>query len=207
MRYDSLRGYWDSFPLRTRLLFLGMVLYLTYFLIRSYLVGDVEFFYYSVVLFILFIFLFFNYHELRMSVTVLIGLAAMGLLHFLGGLVAIGGTRLYDLWLIPLLMRYDNLVHSFSVFVLTFLAYNLLRPNFKFRRRVSVFHFSLLLFLVVMGLGAISEVFELAGIVWFGATGVGDYFNNARDLVFNAVGSLGACLILARYEWVKLGRK
>jgi hypothetical protein len=210
MVFDRLKAYVDTFPFRTRLLFGVMLLYLFYFVFRAWSKGNEEFFYYAAVLFLLFFFVFFYYHELKLSSTLLAGMAAMGLFHFLGGAVIVNGTRLYDLWLLhlgPVAFRYDNFVHAFGVFVLTFLAYHLLRPHFTIRRPVSIFHFAFLLFLVVMGIGAVSEVVELSAVVWLGADGVGDYFNNAFDLVFNGIGSLAACFLIARYERSMLKEK
>ena len=52
-----------------------------------------------------------------------------------------------------------------------------------------------------MGVGAGAEITELLAVVFFDASAaVGDYYNNAIDLVFNLLGSLTACGYLIIYH-------
>lgn len=208
MGYRSWKAYFDSFPLKTRLLFLGMVLYLGLFTLISYLAGNEEFLFYAAVMFCFFVFIVSSYHRLRLTTPIMVGIAFHWFLHFLGGTVYVHGVRLYDTTLLPLnqyIIHYDNMVHTVGVFVLTFIAYNLLRPHFRLRDRTALVQFSLLLVLVVMGIGAFAEIGELVAVLFFHAgKTVGDYFNNAFDLVFNATGSILACIVIAQIERRKI---
>ena len=195
-----MRKHIASFPFKTRMVFMAMVMSLLIFGVIFVLAGNSEFVYYSLVSFLFFLFIISYYHKLKLTATLLIGIALHWLLSFMGGTLYVGETRLFDVWILPF-VRYDNIVHTFGVFILTFVAYNLLRPHFKLKDKVSLFHFSLLLFLIVMGLGAVAEIVELLAVLWLGAAAtVGGYFNNAYDLVWNGIGSVSACLLIARYE-------
>lgn len=201
VRYASWRAYFRSFPLQTRLVFLAMFLYLFCFTLISYFSGNNEFFFYAVVFFSFFTFIVSYYHKLRMTNWLLSLIAIHWLLHFLGGFLYFGGTRLYDLWLIGHFLKYDNVVHMFGVFLGTFIVYNLLRPHFKLSNKIALFHFSVLLVLVVMGIGALAEIGELIAVLFFhAAQTVGGYFNNAFDLVWNLTGGTLACLVISHYE-------
>ncbi len=190
-----------SFSFKTRLVFFFMVLSLFIFSVVFVLSGNGEFMYYSLVMFAFFLFIVSFYHKLRLTEPLIGGIAIHWLLSLMGGTLYFGGTRLYDLWLLPPWVKYDNVVHVFGVFILTFVAYNLLRPHFAIRSKTALLHFSLLLFLIVMGLGAVSEIMELGAVLWLGAAKtVGDYFNNAFDLVWNATGSIVACVTISMYE-------
>lgn len=39
-----------------------------------------------------------------------------------------------------------------------------------------------------MGVSAVNEIIELSAVVFFNSSGVGDYYNNALDMVFNLAG-------------------
>lgn len=211
MPYSNVKEYFASFPRMTRLLFGFIFVDLFFFSIYTYRHKNAEFFYYSVIIFIVFLLVVFNYHKLHLTEWLIAGFALHMLLHFLGGTVYINGTRLYDLTLIPVnqwIFHFDNLVHAFGVFLLTFLAYNLLRPHFKLEQKSSLFPFALLLFLIVMGIGACSEVVELGAVLWLNAANtVGDYYNNAFDLVMNGLGALLACLVISWLEYRRINGK
>lgn len=118
------------------------------------------------------------------------------LLHMCGGYVHIGGTRLYDLVLLPLagapyhVLRYDQFVHAFCYFMIggllsglvAHVAAPLAAPWLK----------RLLVVLAALGVGALNEIIEFSAVACFGTDGVGDYFNNALDNVFNALGAIAA---------------
>ncbi len=200
MEYKRMQRHFASFPRMTRLVFMGVVLSLFIFGVIFVLSGNGEFVFYSFLSTLFFIFIVSYYHRLRLTETLLLGIVLHWLLSFMGGTLYLGETRLFDLWLFPFL-RYDNIIHAFGVFVLTFIAYNLLRPHFKLKNKIALFHFSILLFLIVMGLGALAEIIELSAVLFLDAGDtIGGYLNNAFDLVWNGVGSLCACLLIARHE-------
>ncbi|MDD5705584.1 MAG: DUF2238 domain-containing protein [Kiritimatiellae bacterium] len=117
-------------------------------------------------------------------------------LHMCGGFVHLGGTRLYDAIIWPLagapyhILRYDQFVHAFCYFMIG----GLLR-TLTARLAAPGASKALLLTMTVLaalGVGALNEIVEFAAVACFSTDGVGDYFNNALDNVFNAVGALCA---------------
>jgi hypothetical protein len=127
-----------------------------------------------------------------------VGLSLLGLLHILGGKVYIEGIRLYDFYLIPGIIKYDNFVHATASFIFSFMSYALIKPFIDPELKVRPFMLYLIIFLTTMGIGSINEVIEYFAVIYLNVENwVGDYFNNARDLVFNAIGSIVACLYMA----------
>ena len=121
------------------------------------------------------------------------------LAHFLGGSLKINGIKLYDTVLFnitgaPLyILRYDQIIHTFCYLVLAFFIYALVKKiSGKNANRWAI---GIVAVLAAEGLGAINEIIELLTVVFFNSTGVGDYFNNALDLVFNLIGAIIAVLI------------
>lgn len=156
--------------------------------------GNYEFLTYTVTIGILIYFLawtdkFFSYSELAKW-----GFTAWLFLHLSGGFFYFGGTRLYDIVLIPLvgdpyhILRYDQLMHIFSYFILTMFTYFMI-ASFAVKKTKPVI-IGTAAFLAGMGIGAINEIIEFSTVIMFKSTGVGDYYNNALDSVFNAVGAL-----------------
>jgi hypothetical protein len=131
----------------------------------------------------------------RFSVPVLWGVSLVGLGNMLGGVLLIDGEPLY---VAPFIgpMRYDKFFHAAASFVMFFVAWAATE-----RFAGTGYHFGglvLTTFLVTMGGGAVVEIAEFIGsTVGGGAVNVGDYGNNALDLVANAVGAaLGVGLFL-----------
>ena len=127
----------------------------------------------------------------------MIGLSLAQLIHVLGGNLYVGSTRLYDYWIIDGLIRYDNVVHLFTSIILTFVVYDMLKNYLHEKMHYSRTILILLLVLIVSGIGAFNEIMELGAVLFFHAQDrVGDYLNNAFDLVFNLIGVLVGSLIL-----------
>jgi len=153
-----------------------------------------EFVIYTAVIVLFFSLIFAAQRKVEFSQTVLWGLTAWGFLHMIGGHVFVGGKRLYELILLPLLpeyeiLKYDQFTHMFGFGVATLAAYHLLRPHLKDRphgwRTLSA-----LVFLMGMGLGALNEVLEFLVVLVAPASGVGGYLNTALDLSFNMLGAV-----------------
>jgi len=124
------------------------------------------------------------------------------LLHVLGGSLSINGVRLYDTILInfigaPLhILRYDQVVHAFCYFIITTFAYSIM-VSFA-GKKTNKITIAVLALLIGMGVGAMNEISEFNAVIFSGAAEkVGDYYNNALDLVFNFLGSLISVLILS----------
>ena len=148
------------------------------------------------------IFIIVLYHKkAHLTYHILIGLTIGGALHIFGGNIYLGTTRLYDYWLIPHYFKYDNLVHTFNTFVATFVIYSLLKPHLDKKLDHNSFLLGLLLVLITMGLGAFNEILEFGAVIFLGAAKqVGNYFNNALDLVFNLIGSSLAVIRIIIYH-------
>ena len=124
-------------------------------------------------------------------------LAVWAVLHLLGGLWHVSDDVgvLYNLWLIPERLKFDQLVHGYGFGTATWVAWQGLRHGLR-EPRPSVG----LVFLAVcagMGLGALNEVVEFFATLLVPETNVGGYVNTGWDLVSNLVGaSLAGLAIL-----------
>ena len=174
------------------------IIYILIFSVFSLMHQNYEFIYYSIVLLILVNFIMQLHKRMLFAGYILVGLSIVGFIHILGGNVYIDGVRLYDYYLISDIVRYDNLVHAASSFIFTFVSYALIKPYIDPDLKVRPFSLYMIMFFSTMGIGAINEVIEYFAVIWLDVGAwVGDYYNNALDLVFNGVGSLLACFYMA----------
>lgn len=134
-------------------------------------------------------------------------LSLWGLAHMAGGLMPVpaawpieGRSRvLYNLWLVPQVLKYDQLVHAYGFGVVTWVCWLGLRGAFA-RRGVAVHPTLGLLTLCAtagMGFGAANEVVEFVATRVLPETNVGGYVNTGWDLVSNTVGCVAAALLLS----------
>ncbi|MFW6119072.1 MAG: DUF2238 domain-containing protein [Planctomycetota bacterium] len=163
-----------------------------------------EFVIYGLVIVFFFALIVVGQRRVEFTPFVLWGLTVWGLMHMAGGTVFLGGRRLYDVLLVPIMpsveiLKYDQLVHMVGFGFATLVAYHLLRPNLR-ERPVSWKTLSVIVLLAGMGLGALNEVVEFVVTVVVPESGVGGYLNTALDLVFNTVGALLAV------AWINLQR-
>lgn len=129
---------------------------------------------------------------------VLIGTSIWGLMHMAGGSVYINGTRLYDLILIPLvnkysILRYDQFVHLYCYVFVTLIVFYIF--TYYLKKDYNKLIISVFVVFIGMGIGALNEIIEFSAVLLLGNTGVGDYYNTAFDLVFNAIGAIIAVII------------
>jgi len=174
--------------------------YLILFTIIAMFRNNYEFIFYSIVLSILIVVVIHIHNRFYLPVLVMIGLSIGGLLHFMGGSIVLDGTRLYDITLIRF-VQYDNFVHLFNSFVATFVFYNLLARHFRKPLVHERALFSVILILLVSGLGAMNEIVEFGAVLFLDAAEtVGGYYNNSLDLVYNLLGAVGALWIISKYH-------
>lgn len=187
--------------LKLKIVSIFTALYLISFTIITLLYKNYEFLYYIIIIGI-FIGIIIHYHKsFHLTPHIIISLSILGFMHFAGGIFHPFGIRLYDLHLIKNIFRYDNLIHSLGIFIATFVGYNLFKPHLSTKIKNNVVLLSLILILIAMGTGAFVELIEFSAVVFLGAAErVGDYFNNALDLVFNLVGSIIACFFIVHYH-------
>lgn len=179
------------------------VVYLAAFTYNGVIHGNIEFLYYTFLLGILIYLVIYLHHQLHLGFFILFNLSVLGFLHLLGGNYYLAnGIRLYDISIIPFIFYYDNFIHSYAAFIGTLALYSLF-INFlgtQIKKRFPII--ALLLVLMALGMGSIVEVVEFFAVVVFGATErVGDYYNNALDLLFNTIGSLLATFVIYFYQY------
>jgi len=187
---------------RGKLAIYAYILILSLFTLFFVIKQNYEFLLYTVVLGI-FIFAIaktdkiFNYSNIAKW-----GLTLWLFLHLSGGSFYIGQTKLYDLVLIKLIgepyniLRYDQLIHFYCYVVITLLFFPIILSFCK--KNPNKFLLGLTLTLAGLGIGAINEIIEFSTVALFGTTGVGNYTNNALDLVFNLIGAFSATMICLR---------
>jgi hypothetical protein len=189
--------------------------YTLVWLIASILLRNSEFLFYVAVMAALILVVAQVHLRVRFHLAALWGLALWGLLHMAGGLMPIpeswprGGASpvLYNAWLFPGWLKYDQLVHAFGFGLTTWICWQGLQRAFE-RRRAEVSPTAGLLTLCAsagMGLGAVNEVVEFAATLLLPGTNVGGYQNTGWDLVANLVGCVLAAVAI-RAAWPTPGR-
>ena len=117
-------------------------------------------------------------------VDVAYALSACGLLHLMGGLLP-GEPVLYETWLVPHILKYDQAVHFTISAVVTVAA----------SRTLGVRPIVAVAIALAAGLG--NELFEvLSSLRFTGDVYVGGATNAAWDLVFNVFGAATAAVVL-----------
>lgn len=134
-------------------------------------------------------------------------LAGWGLVHMAGGLVSVPGSWpyngpndvLYSLWLVPNLLKYDQIVHVFGFGVTTWLWWEIIRNGIEMRyghKLIPTFGLVSLCIAGGMGFGAFNEMVEFIATLTLPETNVGGYENTGWDLVSNLIGSVLAGLLI-----------
>ncbi len=152
--------------------------------------GNFEFLYYLAVMAALVAAVLALHKRVRLSGGALWGLSLWGAAHMAGGLVPVGDAGvLYNLWLIPGGLKYDQVVHALGFGLTTWVCWQALRS------RLSVpypsFGMAVLCAAAGMGFGALNEVIEFVATLTMAETNVGGYQNTGWDLVANLSGSVG----------------
>ncbi len=161
--------------------------------------GNKEFVFYIVVMVALIALVLTVHRKVGLTTLTLWGLSLWGFLHMAGGLVSIGdGKVLYNWWLVPDRLKYDQVVHAFGFGVTTWVCWQAMRRNLADPRP----RFGPLFLCVAagMGFGAMNEIVEFIATLTMPETNVGGYINTGWDLVSNAVGATVAALLIARFD-------
>jgi len=131
-------------------------------------------------------------HWARWPVHALWAMSLVGLGNMAGGVLLVDGNALYMAEVLGPL-RYDKVFHALAGGAMVIVAWEAMK-----RWSDGIHHLGgqlLLTWLVVMGGGAVVEIGELIGSTMSGVN-VGDYANNALDLVANGTGAaLGVALV------------
>lgn len=201
------RGSLPRFSL-AELIVLGFnVLYLAVALAASFVRQNREFVFYFAVMCLLLAALLAIHMRARLPLAALWCLSVWGLAHMAGGLMIVpeswpvaGESRvLYNLWLVPGLLKYDQLVHAYGFGVVTWICWQLLARAFAARGVELQPTFGLLTLCVAagMGFGAANEVVEFIATLTLPETNVGGYENTGWDLVANTVGCVLSATAIA----------
>lgn len=157
-------------------------------------VGNTEFMYYVKVMVVLMMVVAIVHMRVRLTTPTLWMLSIWGLAHMAGGLVHVGEPAgvLYNFWLLGEAngrgIKFDQLVHAYGFGVTTYVCWQCFRPALASPR--PTIGLALLAALASAGLGALNEIVEFTATQIMDKTNVGDYENNAWDLVFNMAGAL-----------------
>ena len=185
------------------------LLYMLAWMIAAVVIGNSEFVFYLVVMCVLIVLVGLVHRQVRFHIAALWGLSIWGLAHMAGGLMPIPSSWpilgeshvLYNWWIVPGLLKYDQLVHAFGFGLVTWICWQCLRTSFNNRGMDVRPSFGLLTLCVAagMGFGAANEVVEFVATLILPGTNVGGYSNTGWDLVANSCGAIiAAGLILIR---------
>ncbi len=180
--------------------------YMTVSLVAAVIAGNQEFVFYFAVMCILIVAAGVVHWKMRLHVASLWGLAIWGLAHMAGGLMPLPASWpihgeahvLYNAWIVPGMLKYDQVVHAYGFGLMTWICWQLLARAFA-RRGVTVQpSFGLLVLCLAggMGFGAMNEVVEFIATLLLPNTNVGGYVNTGWDLVANLTGSTIAAVAL-----------
>jgi uncharacterized membrane protein YjdF len=187
--------------LALKIMFWFTIGYLLLFTTLAMANRNYEFLYYTVIMSTLLLIVVLYHKKIHLSASVMAGLTLLGAMHIFGGNVEVAGTRLYDFWFITDFLKYDNVVHFVGSFVAAFVGYNMLNPHLDRKIRHSPILLSILIILIVSGIGAMNEVLEFGAVIYLNAADqVGDYLNNARDLLYNLWGVVVACFFIMTHH-------
>jgi len=169
--------------------------------------GNAEFIFYIVVMAVIVLGLLAVHRRVGLSHGLLWCLSLWGLLHMAGGLIPIPKSWhtedvpsvLYNLWLIPETLKYDQVVHAYGFGITTWLCWQALSARVLDEHGYPLRPTAGLMVLCTaagIGFGALNEVIEFFATLTLPKTNVGGYVNTGWDLVANLVGSGAAALII-----------
>ncbi len=146
------------------------------------------------------------HRRVSLALASLWGMSVWGLLHLAGGLVAVpedwpisGLPVLYSWWLIPDVLKFDNVVHTYGFGMTTWVCWQGLASSLSDPGqpvRITVGRLTLAA-AAGQGFGALNEVLEFVVTLIVPNTNVGGYVNTGWDLVCNLLGSVVAVVVIA----------
>lgn len=180
--------------------------YMLVSLIAAIRLKNPEFVFYLLVMGVLIAVVFCVHVKMKLHIAALWGLSVWGLAHMAGGLMPIPNSWpikgesfvLYNLWLVPGLLKYDQLVHAFGFGLITWICWQGLGKAFN-KHGIGVEPtFGILTICVAcgMGFGAANEIVEFIATIALPNTNVGGYINTGWDLVANFAGCLMAAMMI-----------
>jgi len=185
--------------------------YLLVAVVFAFVRGNLEFVFYIGVMAVLIAAVLVVHRRVQLLPATLWCLSVWGLLHMAGGLVHVPASWpvngdsnvLYNLWLVPERIKFDQFVHAYGFGVATWVCWQGLCAAFGGGERSAVRPTPGLLVLVAaagMGLGALNEVIEFAAVLLLPDTNVGGYMNTGWDLVANLLGCVAAAVLIYTFS-------
>jgi hypothetical protein len=158
--------------------------------------GGYEFLFYIAVVAAITLVVTLLHRRISLSHASLWALLAWAGLHMAGGMWPVPPPAgvLYNFWLIPGVLKYDQLIHAYGFGVTAWICWQALCALTRGREASPLLLVGSAL--SAMGLGALNEVIEFAATKLVEKTNVGDYDNNAWDLVFNMLGAVISVLVI-----------
>jgi hypothetical protein len=126
----------------------------------------------------------------------IVALALAGAVHLAGGLLPSpdhGAPILYETWLIPGVLKFDQAAHAFISAVVTVAVFQALGHVIDDRRAGPGVR-AIIAMMVCWGFGASNELFEFLSALRFPDAYVGGMDNTGWDLAFNALGGVLAAI-------------
>ena len=183
--------------------------YMLVWLGLSLFMGNREFLFYFVVMCCLITAAFVIHRRVGFHPAALWGLSCWGLAHMAGGLMPVPATWpvlgethvLYNLWLVPGVLKYDQFVHAMGFGLVTWICWQALVGAFRSRGTILRPSFGLLVLCAAagQGFGAANEVVEFFAVLTLPGTNVGGYENTGWDMVANAIGSIMAAALIGLF--------
>ncbi len=144
----------------------------------------------------------FLHRKIKLPISLLWALSILILVHCLGGLTQVpeswpteGKKLLYNVWIIPDKLKYDQVIHAYGNALATWLCWNFLRYSIAIVVKTDINDiparpiFLMVCFLAGVGIGALNETLEFGATQTVpGDTNVGGYVNTGWDMVANIVG-------------------
>jgi hypothetical protein len=187
-------------------------LYMVIWLVASFVLKNDEFVFYFLVMCVLIVAVGAVHFRVRLHVGALWGLSVWGLAHMAGGLMPVPASWpikgdshvLYNLWIVPGMLKYDQLIHAYGFGLVTWICWQSLRGAFRSRGITVQPRLGLLTLCVAggMGFGAANEVVEFIATLALPGTNVGGYENTGWDLVANLVGCLLAATAIYAGQFI-----
>jgi uncharacterized membrane protein YjdF len=161
---------------------------------------NIEFIGYVGLIILIFTLLYGTLDRTRIPASIIGGISLWGLLHMMGGSLQTKDGVLYDWKIFPFfdgggefyILKFDQLVHGYLYAVVALLFLHLLRNYFGDRH--SQFLVGFIAIMSSLGVGALNEIIEFIAVLTVPDNGVGGYYNNVLDIVFNFTGALIAVL-------------
>jgi hypothetical protein len=185
-------------------------LYILAAVVGALVTGNREFLVYIVVMLLLIGLIWKVHRTVVLSFASLWGLSIWGCAHMAGGLLTIPAhwpvnmetPVLYNLWLIPGWLRYDQLIHAYGFGLTTWVCWQGVRTVLLKRSGHGAPTLGLMILVGAagMGFGALNEVIEFGATLILPETNVGGYLNTCLDLVANLIGVTVAAVLIWRFE-------